>query len=243
MRLSPTLHRVGNGLVNCYLIDDGGEVTVIDAGMAGQYGDLVAELAAMGRSLDDVRALVLTHGDTDHVGFAERLRRERGIPVYVHAEDADRARGIVRKPGTGWGPVKAGAMARFLWYGLRKGGLRTAPVTELRTLGEDGATLDVPGAPRLVHLPGHTPGSAVVHVPAVDALFVGDGLTTRDVLTGIEGPRLAPFTLDRPAALASLARLDDLEARFLLPGHGQPWTDGVEAALRRARDAAATERA
>ena len=38
----------------------------------------------MGRSLDDVRGVVLTHGDTDHVGFAERLRRERGIPVYVH---------------------------------------------------------------------------------------------------------------------------------------------------------------
>lgn len=240
MRLSPTLHRVGNGLVNSYLIDDGGEVTVIDAGMAGQYGDLVAELGAMGRSLDDVRALVLTHGDTDHVGFAERLRRERGMPVYVHALDADRARGIVRKRNTGWGPVKVSALMRFLWYGLRKGGLRTAPVTELRALGEDGATLDVPGAPRIIHLPGHTPGSTAVHVPAVEALFVGDGLTTRDVLTGIEGPRLAPFTLDRPAALASLAALDGIEARWLLPGHGEPWTGGVEAALRRAREAAGT---
>jgi glyoxylase-like metal-dependent hydrolase (beta-lactamase superfamily II) len=238
MRLSPSLHRVGNGLVNSYLVEDGGEVTVVDAGMGGQYGDLVAELAAMGRSLDDVRALVLTHGDTDHVGYAERLRRERGIPVYVHARDADRARGLVRKPSSGWGPVRVGSLASFLWFGLRKGGLRTAPVTELRSLGDDGATLDVPGSPRFIPLPGHTPGSAAIHVPKVDALFVGDGLTTHNVLTGIDGPRLAPFTIDPATALASLAALDGLEARWLLPGHGQPWTGGVEAALREARAAA-----
>jgi glyoxylase-like metal-dependent hydrolase (beta-lactamase superfamily II) len=238
MRLSPTLHRVGNGLVNSYLVEDGGTVTVIDAGMAGQYRDLIAELAAMGRSLDDVRALVLTHGDTDHVGYAEHLRRERGIPVYVHALDADRARGIVTKPSTGWGPVRVRSLASFLWFGLRKGGLRTAPITELRTVGGDGTTLDVPGSPRLIHLPGHTPGSVALHVATADALFVGDGLTTHNVLTGIEGPRLAPFTIDPATALSSLDRLDGIEARWLLPGHGEPWTGGVEAALEQARRAA-----
>ena len=50
----------------------------------------------MGRSLDDVRGVVLTHGDTDHIGFAERLRRDHGVPVYVHAADAARARGEVK---------------------------------------------------------------------------------------------------------------------------------------------------
>ncbi len=238
MRLSPSLHRVGNGLVNSYLIDDGGEVTVIDAGMSGQYRDLVRELAAMGRSLDDVRALVLTHGDTDHVGYAERLRRERGIPVYVHALDADRARGIVNKPSSGWGPVHVRPLASFLWFGLRKGGLRTTPIAELRTQGAETATLDVPGAPRLIHVPGHTPGSVAIHVPSVDALFVGDALTTHNVLTGVDGPRLAPFTLDPVAALASLDALDGIEAAWLLPGHGQPWTGGIVEALAAARAAA-----
>ncbi len=238
MRLSPTLHRVGNGLVNSYLIDDGGEITVIDAGMSGQHGDLVRELDVMGRSLDDVRALVLTHGDTDHVGFAERLRRERGIPVFIQALDADRARGIVTKPSTGWGPVRLRSLASFMLFGLRKGGLRTTPVTELRTQGADVATLDVPGAPRMIHLPGHTPGSVAIHAPAVGALFVGDGLTTHNVLTGADGPRLAPFTLDPAVALASLERLDGIEAAWLLPGHGEPWTAGVAEGLRQARAAA-----
>jgi len=242
MRLSPTLHRVGNGLVNSYLIDDGGEVTVIDAGMSGQHGDLLRELDAMGRSLDDVRALVLTHGDTDHVGFAERLRRERGIPVFVHALDADRARGSASKPSTGWGPIRLRPFASFMWFGLRKGGLRNNPVTELRTQGAEVATLDVPGAPRMIHLPGHTPGSAAIHVPTVDALFIGDALTTHNVLTGEDGPRLAPFTLDPAAALASLDRLDGLEAAWLLPGHGLPWTGGVAEALRQARAAVRSSR-
>ena len=76
-------------------------------------------------------AIVLTHGDTDHVGFADRLRREPGIPVYVHAADAARARGEVKKPSSGWGPMKPGPFLGFMAYGLRKGGLRTKPVVEL----------------------------------------------------------------------------------------------------------------
>ena len=186
MQISPALHRLGSPLVNAYLVEDRGEVTIIDAGLPGYWRLLPAELAAMGRTLDDVRAIVLTHGDTDHIGFAERLRRERGVPVYVHTADAARARGEVKKPSTGWGPIKLRALAGFLWYSGRHGGLRIPPVTELVTF-DDGATLDLPGAPRVIHQPGHTPGSAVIHVPLVDAVFMGDTMTTRNVLTGEVG--------------------------------------------------------
>ena len=238
MQLAPGLRRLGDGLVNSYLVEDGGAITIVDAGMAGQYGDLEHELAAMGRTTADVKAIVLTHGDTDHVGFAERLRQETGIPVYVHAADADRARGLVKKPSSGWGPMKPGPFLGFMAYGLRKGGLRTKPVTDLATIDGD-ATLDLPGSPHVIPLPGHTPGSVAIHVPLVGALFLGDGMTTRSVLTGEVGPRLAPFTLDPAAALASLSALDGLEAAWVLPGHGDAWTGGVEAALREIRDAAA----
>ena len=96
-------------------------------------------------------------------------------------------------------------------------------------------TLDIPGSPRVVHLPGHTPGSAALHVPSRDALFVGDALATLAVTTGDTGPRIAPFTADRETALGSLARLDGLEAGFVLPGHGEPWTGGVAEAVRLVR--------
>jgi len=239
MQLATSLHRLGSSLVNSYLVEERGQVTIIDAGLPGYWGDLPAELAAMGRSLEDVRGVVLTHGDTDHIGFAERLRRERGVPVYVHELDAGRACGEVKKPMSGWGPVKLGALAGFLLYGARKGALRITYLTEVQTF-TGGVTLDLPGSPRIIHLPGHTPGSVAVHVPAVDAVFLGDAFTTRSVLTGAVGPRPAPFTLDPAQATASLARLDGIDATWALPGHGDAWNGGLAEALQLIRAAAAS---
>nr|MDQ2698888.1 MBL fold metallo-hydrolase [Actinomycetota bacterium] len=171
MELRPSLHRIGNDIVAVYLIDAPGGVTIIDAGLPGQWKELLAELAAMGRSLEDVRGVVLTHGDSDHIGFAERLRREYGVPVYVHVADAARARGeISSKPE--WGRVRLAATARFLWYAIAKRGLKPAPLTEVVTV-HDGDVLDLPGAPRVIGMPGHSPGSIAIHVPVADAVFVG----------------------------------------------------------------------
>ncbi|MET0884966.1 MAG: MBL fold metallo-hydrolase, partial [Mycetocola sp.] len=225
--------RIGSDFVNCYLVEDAAGITIVDAGLPGHWRELDAELGRMERSLDDVRGIVLTHGDTDHIGFAERLRRS-GVAVHVHELDAGRARGEVKKPNSGWGPVKVRPLLGFLWYSARRGGLRIRPVAEVVTF-TDGATLDLPGSPRIIHLPGHTPGSVAVHVSAVDAVFVGDAMTTRNVLTGESGPRPAPFTLQPQEATASIARLEALHAAWVLPGHGPPWHGGVADAIREYR--------
>ena len=239
MKIAPGIHRIGNdSIVNAYLLEDAGEVTIIDAGVPGFYRDLPGELAAMGRTVADVRALLLTHGHTDHIGFAERLRREHHIPVSVHADDAALARGEVPNPANGLGPTRPGPLLGFLWFSLRRGGLRVPKLREVATFG-DGATLDVPGSPRVILTPGHTPGSAVLHVPARSVLFAGDALATYAVTTGARGPRVAPFTADAAQAVASLQRLDDLTAELVLPGHGDPWTGGVQAAIQQVRQAAA----
>src|SRR5215204_6081388 len=237
MRLGPGLHRIGSDVVNTYLVEEAAGITIVDAGLPGQLRELEQELTQLGRSLDDVRGIVLTHGDTDHIGFAERLRQRNGIAVHVHEVDAARARGEVKKPSSSWGPIKMRPLLRFLWYSARRGGLRIRPVREVVTFA-DGAMLDLPGSPRIIHVPGHTPGSVAVHVPAVDALFVGDAMTTGNVLTGERGPRPAPFTLDPPDALASLARLEAVQASWVLPGHGDPWHGGVAAAIRQVRQVA-----
>lgn len=237
MRLGPHLHRIGNDIVAAYLVDTEEGVTVIDAGLAGHWHDLNGELASMDRSVDDIRGVVLTHGDTDHLGFAERLRRDHGVPVYVHEADAARARGEV-KPQMSWGRMKLGATLGFFWYALRKGGFRTAYLTEVVGV-HDGQVLDLPGAPRIIGLPGHSPGSIAIHVPVADAIFVGDGLTTRHVLTGQHGPQPAPFTDDLQQAVASLSHLEGIQATWLLPGHGTPWSGGVAEAVRAIRTAAA----
>jgi glyoxylase-like metal-dependent hydrolase (beta-lactamase superfamily II) len=242
MRLAPSLHRLGSSsLVNSYLIEDSGAITVIDAGLSGHWKDLLRELQAMGRSPGDIRALLLTHGDVDHVGFAERLRQEHGVPVFVGAADAAEARGEVPKPHAVRDRMRLLPMARFLVYGLTRGGLRRTPIKHVTPITEV-TTLDVPGAPTVIPVPGHTPGSVAYHVPSVDAILMGDAMTTRSVTTGIVGPALGPFTVDPTTAVASLNALDGLSAHWVLPGHGDAWTGGLPQALQLIRAASRSRR-
>jgi len=236
MELRPGLNRIGNDIVACYLVSDETGITLIDAGIPGQWKDFLAELDAMDRKVDDVKGVILTHGDSDHIGFAERLRKEHGIPVYVHEADAARARGEA-KGSASWGGMRLGATAKFLWYAGRRGGLKPVYVSAVMPI-EAGVTLPLPGSPVIVAVPGHSPGSIAIHVPAVDAIFVGDALTTRNVLTGVEGPAPAPFTDDPAEALEVLDHISGLGATWVLPGHGAPWSGGVEEAVRRVRAAA-----
>ncbi len=234
MRLTPSLHRIGNDIVAAYLIVTADGITVVDAGLPGFYTDLCHELSTIGRTLDDVRGIVLTHGDSDHVGFAERLRRENGIPVYVHGADAERARGG-DKPKSTMGPVRLGPLLQFAAFGLRKGA-RPRWLTSVQEVS-DGDVLPLPGEPRAVGMPGHSPGSIAVYSPAARAVFVGDALTTRHVLTGRRGPGPAPFTDDPAAALASLDRVAGLDADWVLPGHGPAFRGTPAAAVAAVRAA------
>jgi glyoxylase-like metal-dependent hydrolase (beta-lactamase superfamily II) len=232
MEVAPGIRRIGtDSKINSYLIEEGGRVTIVDAGVSGLYRDLPSELASMGRTIEDVDALVLTHGHSDHVGYAERLRTERHVPVSVHEADAALARGEVKNPSKGLGPTKIGPLAGFLWFTLLRGGLRTRHIGEISTFG-DGATLDVPGSPRVILTPGHTPGSAALHFASRDALLIGDALATYAVTTGAHGPQIAPFTADSSQALDALKRLENIDASWVLPGHGDPWTGGVAEAVR-----------
>ncbi|MGP7959929.1 MBL fold metallo-hydrolase [Sanguibacter sp. A247] len=236
MQLAPHLHRLGNDVIASYLIDLPDGITLVDTGLPGHWTDLLRELRTLGRSLDDIRGAILTHGDSDHLGFAERLRRATGTPIFIHSADAHRAR-TGDKPPTPTGPARVGPTLQFLTYSLRK---RAFPVRYVQEVVEvaDGDVLDLPGRPRILGMPGHSPGSIAVHVAEVDAVFVGDALTTRHVLTGKAGPQPAPFTDEPELATASLKNLAQVAASWVLPGHGAPWR-GTPAALVAAMSAAA----
>ena len=233
MEIAPGIRRFGPGLVNSYLLEEQGGVTIVDAGAPGYWNDLPRELAALGRSLDDVKAVVLTHAHSDHIGFAEKIRSERGVPIRVHVDDV----ALTRAPATPkfTGTIRPLAALRFLAFALTHGMARIPPILEVGTF-RDGETIDVPGRPRVIHVPGHSEGSAALHVTARDAIFIGDAFVTLDVLSGATGPRISPFNADVRRAYESLIRLDGVDARLVLPGHGAPWTNGLRDALTRVRE-------
>jgi glyoxylase-like metal-dependent hydrolase (beta-lactamase superfamily II) len=225
--------------VSWYLVEDGGRVTAIDAGLPGFKKSLPEDLSRLGFRPEDVEAVILTHSDADHTGVAGALH-EAGARVLVHsADDA-----TLRKPGPKAGDAKPLNILPEMWRPslwrligsmALAGGGRPTRIEDAETF-EDGV-LDVPGNPRVIRTPGHTPGHCVFHFEQHGALFVGDAMCTTNPVTGRKGPQLLHHALNvsNEAALRSLDAIDGVEADVLLPGHGEPWREGVSSAVSEAR--------
>jgi glyoxylase-like metal-dependent hydrolase (beta-lactamase superfamily II) len=238
--VAPGIYRLGSDMINWYLVDDGGRVTVVDAGVPGYWPQIDEGLNQIGRSRGDVAALILTHGDGDHVGVAERIRREFDVPVYLHPADKPLAEEKKRKK-TGGNPVSLlmhGAGRRILREFIRQKALSYEKVAETKPIAE-GDTLDVPGNPAVVATPGHTNGHVVFHFPQHGVVLAGDALCTWNPIFGGTGPQLMPkaFNISTAQALESLGKIEQLEAQTVLVGHGEPWTGGTLEAVNRARTA------
>jgi glyoxylase-like metal-dependent hydrolase (beta-lactamase superfamily II) len=218
-------------------------VTVVDAGLPSFRSRLDADLASLGHVPGDVEAVILTHSDSDHTGVAGALRGA-GARVLIHEADEDTLRRPRPKQGDGspvhmlgqvWRPRLWGAFVTM----VRNGAARPTTIDDAQTF-TSGETLDVPGSPRVIATPGHTPGHCAFHFASHGALFVGDELCTWNMMTGRRGPQLLPkvFNVSTAKCLESLAALEELEADVVLPGHGEPWRDGVPAMIEQARAAA-----
>jgi glyoxylase-like metal-dependent hydrolase (beta-lactamase superfamily II) len=235
----PGVHRLGSSRVNWYVVEDGGRCTVMDAGLSGYWPQLEPALAAMGLKLDDVAAVVLTHAHSDHTGVAGTLH-ERGVPVFLHSADQE----LMSTGKESWKRERSAlpALARprawgFFLHMMRNGALKPPKIGDTVAIA-DGEQLDVPGQPRVIHTPGHTPGHCSLFFERHRALFVGDLLCTWHAILGRRGPQIMPaaFNVSSAQCLESLGRIEPLEADVLLTGHGEPWTDGVAAAVARARE-------
>ena len=234
--------RLGTELVNWYLVEDEGRVTIVDAGTPKYRPQLDRGLALLGRRPVDVAAVLLTHGHSDHIGFAEPVRTELHVPVLVHRDD-ERLTTTGKRSGR-----NEASMLPYLRYGhawkllghLLSSGF-PKHVQEVTTF-EDNAEVDVPGAPRAIRTPGHTTGHASFWLESRGVLVMGDLLCTRNPLTGARGPQLMPtaFNLSNTTILDSLSKVESLDARVLLFGHGEPWTEGAGEAVRRARETGPT---
>jgi glyoxylase-like metal-dependent hydrolase (beta-lactamase superfamily II) len=238
VQVADGIHRLTPGVCNFYLIEDGGKLVLVDAGAPRDWDLLVRTLTTMGRGLEDLEAVLLTHAHSDHTGFAERARTTADAPVWIHQADAAVAKGA--KPANNDGKARSYLLRvefyRTLVSLTRRGATKLIPIREVSTFA-DGETLQVPGRPRAVHAPGHTPGCAALLLEGRRVLLSGDVLVTRNPLTGRVGPQIMPSGLNRdtPQALRSLNVLDSIPADVLLPGHGEPWMEGAAEAARLAR--------
>jgi glyoxylase-like metal-dependent hydrolase (beta-lactamase superfamily II) len=206
--------------------------------LPGYWQQILGFLAVGHAPLSAVKAVVLTHSHVDHVGNAERLRKEAGARVLVHEADLSMAMRVASAPR--W-PFWNLRVLRYFLHALRGGAVRMLPVVEASTF-VDNEILDVPGRPCVIHTPGHTAGHAAISLEDRDILMVGDALATIDIPTSEPGPRLMPPYMNDnyQAALESLQRIQDVRANWVLPAHGMPWRGTPREAVNLARHLAAT---
>lgn len=224
------VHRIGDATVNCYVLEHDDGIVMIDSGWPRSRSRLMTAFQAMGISPGDVRAVVLTHGDPDHVGCATWLQQEHGATLYAHPAEQSRVIGKTYAMPTG--PITANlwrpTTVSFVATALRRG------TTAVNWPVDVELSEPLPAGLERVPTPGHTEGHCSYLLPEHGMLFTGDALLTRNVFSGRTGPELHPILLDPDAALRSLAAIAEVQADVLLPGHGKLWKGAMADAASQA---------
>ncbi|MBB3676949.1 MBL fold metallo-hydrolase [Modestobacter versicolor] len=238
-QVADDVFRVDGGIVNWYLVRDGRDLTLVDAGYPGQADDVESSIRLLGHDPGDVRALLVTHAHVDHIGAAGPLHARYGTPAYCSAAEVPHAHREFLQQATpvqvlanAWRPGVLPWAVRV----LRLGGTRPTAVPHARPFPGAGP-LDLPGGPVPVATPGHTVGHSAILLPGSGAVLTGDGLVTGHPTSRRTGPQLLPafFDHDEAATAAALGPLAGLDADLVLPGHGEPWRGRVERAVALAR--------
>lgn len=234
--------RISRWIFNCYVIHNNGAPVVVDAGLPSVADDAAPTLDSLG---GQVRAVVATHGHSDHVGGAAQLAARYRAPVHLPAAtmkylDGEQPRTpsagrvariwptLIDQPLDGLGVLGMVQGARSAGYGTAAG-MRWAGPPPDDPLA-DGAPL--PGAPgwTVLATPGHTDDSMAFWNPASRTLLSGDA-----VLTARGRAWHTPETVDDTAAQRTRERVQQLPVAHLLPGHGRTVHDDATVWQRRRR--------
>ena len=219
--------------VHAYLLAlDGGRFLLVDGGANtdpawAALDDAVRQVAG---GWDPVAAHLVTHMHIDHVGLVRRVREASGAPLLMGALDAERMAHAEAHPEEEAeyraALVRRGGAPEELRRGIEAARVESNPYTayvpaDEPLRGEEG---EVPGAPgwRWIWTPGHTAGHLSLHRPADGVLVAGDAVLPRVTPTiGVNRQREDPVG----DYLDALRRLEALDLRLLLPGHGDPPDD------------------
>lgn len=219
-RIASGVHQVTRG-VNAFIIDGDEGIVLIDTGLPRQEGVVIGGLTAIGRTIGDVTAILITHGHVDHVGGAAALREASSGQLYAARADAPMIEGRTPKPPP---PV----MDRIPFVGKVMSLLPSGAPVSVDHAVEDPDTR-LPEDIRAVPTPGHTPGhTSYLLERSGGILFVGDAaMATRSgrVRRGWMN-RATPMFDD---SIRTMAELDFAIACF---GHASPITAGAAGAFR-----------
>ena len=240
MELAPGIVAVGDesrGWVRAFLVADGKDLTLVDALADAHPFRILAAIRKMGRSVSDLKRLWVTHAHFSHLCGLAAMKELSGAKVCSHPFEADIVSGdrkaqrvsiVPKRPYRAYIPFQLG-----LALGL--GDHPPCPVDDSLAEGHEEGGLVV------LHTPGHTPGHVAYHFAGHGALFVGDLMCTWHPMRGRRGAQVMAFNVSTPQSYESLAKVEDLDADLLLPGHGEPWTVGPAAAVAEARATAKSD--
>jgi glyoxylase-like metal-dependent hydrolase (beta-lactamase superfamily II) len=234
LEIASGIYHFDTGPFNWYIIEENEELTLVDAGFPGHYNVFKKGLKTLGFKIEDLKAIILTHAHSDHVGFANRLKKETGVPIYIHTDDKKMAGRILQLPWYGllsnaWRPYILKMLLTAIWNGI----LRIPTIKEVITFN-DGDVLNVPGKPLVIHMPGHTNGSCSFYIKDRKVLFSGDNLVAQNTMQGKDGdPQIMHPLLNKDfkEAHKSLDLLKNLGEVIMLSGHGKPWIGNLKIAV------------
>jgi glyoxylase-like metal-dependent hydrolase (beta-lactamase superfamily II) len=228
----PRSSQEAGGFLNLTLIlDEENGATLVDAGLPGQAEAIGSALAEAGVGVRDLRRIIFTHQDLDHVGSGAALLRQSGARVLAHPADSPHIDGSLRL-------LKPSPEILEQRPQMREALERLEPVRVDEHL-EDNARLDLAGGTRVISTPGHTPGHISLYLERSKVLIAGDAL--RAERGSLNGPNPS-MTLDMRAALQSLRTLADLEIDTIVCYHGGVVSEDANGQLRRVIQEVSRER-
>ena len=218
MEIIPGVHVISGGIVNCYLIVDPDGLTLIDTGLAGNANKICKYVTGLGRKLSDVKRIVITHADGDHVGSLAALKTLTGARVYASSAEVEAI-----SAGRSSRDLRADNVLLKLVFAITVYFFKAQPA-QVDELVTEGQVLPVLGGLRVVETFGHTPGHISLFAPSSGILFVGDSLVSGK--NGLRGSRGAN-TWDQDKANTSVRKQAALGAKVVCSGHGPVVMDAV----------------
>jgi glyoxylase-like metal-dependent hydrolase (beta-lactamase superfamily II) len=213
------------------IMDEQNGNTLVDAGLPNQTEAISAALVEAGIGVGDLRRIIFTHQDLDHVGSGAALVRQSDARVLAHPADAPYIEGSQR-------PLKPSPEMLEQRPQMREVLERLEPVG-IDEYVEDGTRLDLAGGTRVISTPGHTPGHISLYVERSKVLIAGDALTAQR--GSLNGPNPS-MTLEIRTAIQSVRRLADLEIDTIVCYHGGVVSEDANGQLRRVIQEASADR-